>query len=350
MGKSKKVHTFVHTEGKVAEYRRDTNAYEELSYNPLEELITHVTSALNELKEKKQLSAYRYNLLVPNSNTVKQSYLYFNPKAHKEGTPLRPIMNTIGAVTRAISELLDELIRPIYYEHTKDNTIVDSVNLIKRLEAYADDGRLQPTTLFGTFDITNLFTMLPQDESIKILGIFLRKYVGEYIKGISVTTIQKLAEIVVKQNAFVCNNKFYKQIIGGAMGSPFTLTLANIFMWHWEQRWIRRQDANQWHPNIKLQAHIDTSVPFLDVLVSNYQGALHTAVYHKPSAEPYVVPFLSDHPRHTFPNIIQTALVRAIRYSSMFATFTDEQISIELMLLYNGLILYFTLDSFIFFS
>jgi hypothetical protein len=84
--------------------------------------------------------------------------------------------------------------------------------------------------------------MLPQDESIEILGKFLRTYKGEYIKGISVTTIQKLAEIVLKQNAFVCNNKFYKQIIGGAMGSPFTLTLANIFMLHWEQRWIRHQE------------------------------------------------------------------------------------------------------------
>jgi hypothetical protein len=70
-------------ERKADEYRRDTNAYQELSYNPLEEIITNVTNALNELKEKKQLSLYYYNRLVPNLNTVKQSYMYFNPKAHK---------------------------------------------------------------------------------------------------------------------------------------------------------------------------------------------------------------------------------------------------------------------------
>lgn len=96
------------------------------------------------------------------------------------------------------------------------------------------------------------------------------------------------------------------------------------------------KDAQTWHPNIKLQANIGTSVPFLDVLVSHNQGVLHTSVYHKPSSEPYVTPFISDHPRHTFPNIIQTALVRAIRYSSTFETFTREQTAIELMLLYNG--------------
>ncbi|CAF0989454.1 unnamed protein product [Rotaria sordida] len=174
--------------------------------------------------------------------------------------------------------------------------------------------------------------MLPQDESIRILGDFLRQHVGERVKSVSVTTIQKLAEFVQKENAFIYDNKFYKQIIGGAMGSPFTLTSANIFMWHWEKRWVRRQqskketyDANGWHPNIKLEWNIGHSVSFLDVLVSNNNGALYTSVYHKPSAEPYVVPFISDHPRYTFTNIIQTALVRAIRYSSTFEAFNIER-------------------------
>ena len=38
------------------------------------------------------------------------------------------------------------------------------------------------------------------------------------------------------------------------------------------------EDANKWHPNIKLQAQIGTSLPFLDVLVSNRDVVLHTAV------------------------------------------------------------------------
>ena len=70
-------------ERKATEYRRDTNAYEEISYNPLQELITNVTRVLNELKDKKQLPIYLYNALVPKPNAVKQSYMYLNPKAHK---------------------------------------------------------------------------------------------------------------------------------------------------------------------------------------------------------------------------------------------------------------------------
>ncbi len=33
----------------------------------------------------------------------------------------------------------------------------------------------------------------------------------------------------------------YKQTTGGAMGSSFTLTLANIFMWKWQKRFADEQ-------------------------------------------------------------------------------------------------------------
>ncbi len=95
-------------------------------------------------------------------------------------------------------------------------------------------------------------------------------------------------------------------------------------------------EANTWHPNIKLDYKIGQSLPFLDVLLTNNNGLLSTSVYHKPTTEPYVVPFISDHPQHVFSNIIQTVLTRTVRYSSTFDTFNYERRSIKLMLLYNG--------------
>ena len=94
--------------------------------------------------------------------------------------------------------------------------------------------------------------------------------------------------------------------------------------------------ANAWHPNIKLDYKINQSLPFLDVLLTNQNGILSTSVYHKPSAEPYVVPFISDHPRHVFGNIIQNALTRAVRYSSTLDSFNHERRYVKLTLLYNG--------------
>ena len=77
--------------------------------------------------------------------------------------------------------------------------------------------------------------MLPQEESLKILGQFLQKHQCDRVNGISIATIVELGRIVLEANAFIYENKFYRQTIGGAMGSAFTLTLANIFMWNWEK-------------------------------------------------------------------------------------------------------------------
>ena len=80
--------------------------------------------------------------------------------------------------------------------------------------------------------------MLPQEESLAILAEFLHEHGCEKVEQISIDTIVQLARLVLQENAFVYVNKYYRQIIGGAMGSPFTLTLANIFMWKWEKQAI----------------------------------------------------------------------------------------------------------------
>ena len=288
--------------------------------------------------------------------------------------------------TTAISKFLDRLIRPLFDKHVRATTIIDGVDLIRRLQTYMENGYLKPTTQFCTFDITDLYTMLPQEEALNVLTEFLLEYGYRKVKGVPLDAIRKLGRIVLTENVFIYGKKFYRQILGGAMGSAFTLTLANIFMWKWEKTLARRltasneiygryafqvffeifqlklllifcryiddiyftsnesletihqmlDEANQFHPNIKLVRQVGTSVSFLDVFIDNNNGVLATSVYHKEMSEPYIVPFKSDHPRHIFKNIIDATLIRAIRYSYTLSAFNIERRSIKLMLLYNG--------------
>jgi hypothetical protein len=97
-------------------------------------------------------------------------------------------------------------------------------------------------------------------------------------------------------------------------------------------------EANALHPNIKLIRQLGTAASFLDVFVENKNGVLETSVHRKEAAEPYIVPFKFDHPRHAFMNIVDTAVTRAIRYSSTLSAFNEERRSIKLKLLYNGLV------------
>ncbi|CAF3420810.1 unnamed protein product [Rotaria socialis] len=82
--------------------------------------------------------------------------------------------------------------------------------------------------------------------------------------------------------------------------------------------------ANNFHPNIKLVRQIGRNMPLIDEFIENSNGTLKTSEYHKEAAEPYPVPFVSDHDSHVFRNTVDTAITRAIRYSTTLVHFEEE--------------------------
>ncbi|CAF4576880.1 unnamed protein product [Rotaria socialis] len=353
-------------EKKAEAYRQKTGAYIELDSNPLWSVFDKVILLLNDLRSKKYILSWQLDKMMSKREKIQFAYLYFIPKPHNTGTPLRPIVSSLNMPTTRISKFLDKLIQPIFDKHARSTTIIDGVDLIHRLEAYTTNGHLIPKTYLCTFDITDLYTMLPQEESLDILIEFLLQYDYQKVQNIPIDIIRKLALIFINENVFVYEKKFYRRVIGGAMGSAFTLTLANIFMWKWEKQLVHRlkvsneiygrcvddifftsndslesidqmlDEANNFHPNIKLVRQIGRSAPFLDVLIENRKGTLITSVYHKEAAEPYVVPFGSNHPDHVFRNTVDTAITRAVRYSTAVSEFEEEIRQMKLMFLYNG--------------
>ena len=96
------------------------------------------------------------------------------------------------------------------------------------------------------------------------------------------------------------------------------------------------QIASTKDKNIKISYEIKTSVNFLDITIVNENGSLKTTIYHKPTTEPYILPFTSDHPRHIHRNIPYAALLRAARLCSHVDDFNLERIRIDISLLLNG--------------
>ncbi|CAM4836895.1 unnamed protein product [Rotaria magnacalcarata] len=219
----------------------DTNAFIELSYNPFNEILDKVIQLLNTLRGKGFIRKWQYEQMMPDRTNCELAHLYFNPKTHKNGIPVRSIESTIHASTTKISKFLDKILRPIFDDKCKDTTIIDGASLITELSKYNKKGLLKPTILFCTFDIRNLYTMLPQEESLDILMAFLHAHGYRKVKGISIDTIKKLASIILKDNVFAYGKKIYKQTTGGAMGSSLTFTLANIFMSNWQKNIVEEQ-------------------------------------------------------------------------------------------------------------
>ena len=350
---------------KSEEYMNTTKAYQCLGTNdPLPELIQRTNKYLLDLRLVKWITQKQYELLCIKADEVELAHLYYLPKAHKSGTPLRPIISGLRHPTIRISKFLDDLLRPWFNEMAKQTTIDSGFELVKKVIQWSDQ-RLRRDTLLATIDVVDLYTMIPQVEGVLSLKKMLDYLNLKQVNGLKVETIIRLSRFVMQNNYFSYDGRYYHQIRGGAMGSPLTLTIANCYMFfferdivkqlnnsgglylryiddiflviNWPQRHLRKQ-IDKWNTideNMKLNAHIGSSTNFLDLFMENKDGQLITKVFHKPSYEPYYLPFHSIHPLHMKKNIPFAMLLRAIRYSSSFQFYLDERESLRMALLLN---------------
>ncbi|CAF3757340.1 unnamed protein product [Rotaria sp. Silwood1] len=356
-------------EEKVKNYMNKTNAYQEITSGicPLADNLHLVILLLDHLLERKDITNEQYKKMYPNLKKLELAHIYFNLKVHKPDISVRPIVASINAPARQISSFLDQLLTPIYNYVTKDITFINSIDLIRKLKEYEQKGYLTSTTLLVIFDVTDLYTMIPRDGAIAALRRFCQKYSANgKIGNLKVETIIKLACVVLDTNTFAYKDKYYRQIKGGAMGSPFTMALANIYMLEWEQKLLQHQNRHheiygryiddvfmttnltkeeileqlnetiKTDPNIKITITINQALEYLDATVENNNGQLKTTIYHKTAWEPHILPYESDHPRHMHANIIYTMLVRAARICSTVEHFDMERLSAEMILLVNG--------------
>jgi hypothetical protein len=369
--------------GTTDDYRRKTQAYMEKTkayrdlgtINPLEPLVDKTNIFLHDLWQRKKISQKQYEKLKVNKDEAELAHLYFLPKAHKVGTPLRPIIAGLHSPTIAISRWLDLLLRPLFDKLAGETTIPNGTELVKQVEKWASQ-HLTVDTRFITMDVTDLYTMIPQEGGVQALRKMMEKFGLEQIEGVDKAIILDLARFVMTNNFFYLDGKYYQQTRGGAMGSPLTLTIANTYMYFVERpiaKWAKRTMAlyfryiddlfiasnaplqtlkdlvrfwNRLDVNIELSETIGFAAEYLDVHLENKGDRVETRVFHKPSYEPYFLPFTSTHAAHVKKNIPYGALVRAIRYSTTFADFKQEETHLCMALLLNGYPLQFILEQF----
>ncbi|CAF1417958.1 unnamed protein product [Rotaria sordida] len=161
---------------------------------------------LDHLLERNEITNEQYKQMYPNLKTLELARIYFNLKVHK---------------------------------HRFDS----------KIKHYTEKGYLTSTTLFVTFDMADLYTMIPRDDTIAALRRFCQKYsVNGKIGNLKIDTIIKLAPVVLDTNTFAYKNKYYRQIKGGAMSSPFTMVPANIYIYiyilEWEQKLMQHQNRH----------------------------------------------------------------------------------------------------------
>ena len=153
---------------------------------------------------------------------------YLNFKVHKTHDkipPTRPIVSQCGSVTSNIGKYVEFHINEPATAHP--SYLQDTPDFIRRIEEINQKGKLPKNAMIATFDVTNLFTIIPQEEGMQLTREALNKR-----KNQSVPTefIVRLLDIVLSETIFQFSDQIFKQNVGTSMGSNPAPHFADIFM------------------------------------------------------------------------------------------------------------------------
>lgn len=131
------------------------------------------------------------------------------------------------------------MLRPLFDKLAEQTTVISGFQLVKHLEKWSQTN-IRQETLLCTIDVVDLYTMVPQIEGVLSLKKMLNYLNTKQVCGVKIETIIRLSRFVMQNNYFIYNGQYYHQIRGGAMGSPLTLTIANCYMFFYEQNIIKQ--------------------------------------------------------------------------------------------------------------
>jgi hypothetical protein len=267
--------------------------------------------------------------LIPHTSIP--SRLYRLPKKiHKEGVPLRPVVNCIASPTYSIARYLTGLLNPLV--GYSPSHIRNSEDFTHKLNTIS----LKESDILVSFDVVSLFTRVPLEDTLLLLQQHFHDKTISLFKQVLTTTY------------FTYNGAFYDQTDGVAMGSPLAPVIANYYMEHFEQQaiskaprkpthWYRYVDdtymvwphgeeelrefldhVNSIHHNIKFTMEVEKnrSLLFLDVLVSRRpDGSLGHTVYRKPTHTDLYLHAKSAHHPAQKTGVLYSLIHRARRLS-----------------------------------
>jgi len=316
----------------------DTKVYKILDKDPTPRFKRKMIAILTRLKSESKITQSQYDHMYPTSDMIPR--LYGSPKIHKQGTPLRPIVDYTGSMTYNLSRALADLLKPLVGK--SEYYVKNTASFVKDLK----DIRLKEDEIMNSHDVVSLFTNVPIKDALKAIEDKLKK--DKTLKErtmLAPEDIMELMDFVLSTTYFSYGGKIYQQIQGAPMGSPVSVVVANMYMEAHEEEamdtapltvrpkmWKRYVDDSfeivNKHQRDNLTSHLnsidpsrsiqftdepekDDSIPFLDALITKkHDGSLKTTVYRKATHTDQYLSFNSHHPLEHKLGVIRTLYER----------------------------------------
>ena len=311
---------------------------------------------------ERRLNAFIFDLLKRNCITKQQYYflrsndscaprLYGLPKVHKKDFPMRPIISFINSPLYNLSKYLSKLLSPLVGK-TKF-TVKNSYQFVDLLK----DVNVESNECMVSFDVVSLFTKIPVNLAKDVTIEQLRNDVTLNERTeMTINDIEIALNFCLYNTYFKFQGKFYQQIFGVPMGSPISVTIANLVMEHIEIKainsffsppklWSRFVDdtfvilksdivkrffahINSIEASIKftIEYEKEDKLPFLDILVMKKKsGTLATKIYRKETHTNRYLNYESYHSQQQKQGIIISLLNRLAKLITDSKDFNEEK-------------------------
>ena len=134
-------------------------AYRPIPNDPTNKYKAKLISLLKSIKTEGGIDESTYKRLYPTG--AGSPRFYGLPKVHKEGTPLRPIVSSIGAVTHTIAKELSRILKPLVGK--SPHHIHNNQDFMEHLKGI----QLGPDEVMVSYDLRALFTSVPIQPALK---------------------------------------------------------------------------------------------------------------------------------------------------------------------------------------
>ena len=267
------------------------------------------------IKHKDHLQYINSNPKAPNLRTT--------TKIHKQGHPIRPIVNYTQAPAYKIQKFLSKYLKEKLIIEHKYN-IINSNKLATTLKTLKINKQMK----FISLDIKDMYSNIPVQETIKIIQNQLN----------IINTDQEETEQLISllrssldQNYFEFDNQYYLQSEGLPMGGPLSSIISEIYLQDYENKFIENLKGkyniiyygryvddiliiheninnnqsnnileefnnNNQHLQFTLEEEVNKKINFLDLTLIRYNKHIEFDIYRKPTTSKLSINNFSSHP------------------------------------------------------
>ena len=155
--------------------------------------------------------------------------MYGLPKEHKPNIPLRPVLSSFKTHNYKIAKFLIPFIE---YFSKNGFCLSNSYEFFDDLKKL----KLPKDNFIVSLDIVFLYTNVLVTEVIDITTNLM--YDNEDFRNMPKGDFHKFIKLAIENSYFIFTETYYKQIDGLALGCPLSATLANIFLYFHESKWL----------------------------------------------------------------------------------------------------------------